>query len=375
MFILGKPYSTNHATMWRLRQLGYSVHPGSAEFFGIGEYHEEADRHIASLLMRCLRWVESQSLPSDRRILLLEDGGRAIRMLHSPLFRDVVSRFVCVEQTRRGIRELDNMDLEVPVVNVAESRVKLEDEAPIIGESVRRELLRQLSKLRATGVSHGRRVLIVGFGAIGNAVAQTMTQADFQVMVYDADSRQREFARAAGFAVESDQRLAMSSNDIIIGCSGVSVMDFADYALLRDGAVLASASSSDIEFRSWQLRSIAQSFSATYRYVDDFNLVHERFKDRLVYLGDLDHPCHFLYVVRYRGKQFFLLNGGFPVNMDGSIDPIAPEVIQLTRGLLYAGAVQASTEVTKGLRPLDEHVQSTVLDRYRSIRGDGSRES
>jgi len=374
VFILGKPYSTNQAALWKLRSLGYHVHSGSSSYGGATEYHADADRYIESFLTRAVRWLDHARHATGRRILLIDDGGRAIRRLHAAPFRDVLPRFACVEQTRCGIRALDGIDLETPVVNVAESRVKLNHESELIAESVKTELLKQLHELRAAGVALGSRVLVIGYGAIGRAVAQAMAADSFKVGVYDTHRQQRTAALADGFAVEDDLHPALGEYNVLIGCTGRAVLDFDDYRRLRDGAVLASASSSDVEFRAWQLRTFAGVSSARHRFVDEFNLVYERYQGRPLYLGDLDDPCHFLYVIRFEGKTFFLLNGGFPVNMDGGVDPIAASRIQLTRGLLYAGAVQASRTRAAGLHELSPAAQDKLLARYLALSGGAARE-
>ncbi len=372
IFILGKPYSTNYATMWVLReQYGWFVHPGSARYSGLMDFHFEEDQDIESLLMKCVRWTTSRGCLGKKRVLLMDDGGRCIRRLHERDFSDVVHRFTCVEQTRRGIYELSGMNLITPVVNVAESWGKLKHESPMIAESVCQCLLQQLDLLRSGGIEVADNALIVGFGAIGSAVANALRNRNWEVAVFDSNREKCATAAQTTLRVESDLRTALSQASVVVGCTGRYVLEPAQYGWIRDGAVLVGASSADSEFTCRYLRAYAESFSALYRHVDEFNLVHERYGNRMLYLGDVDHPCHFLYVIRYQGKRFFLLNGGFPVNMTGEADPIAASRIQLTRGLLYAGAVQASGTDKSGIQELDNELQRRVFSDYVALSGEG----
>ena len=58
------------------------------------------------------------------------------------------------------------------------------------------------------------------------------------------------------------------------------------------------------------------------------------------------------------------MNGGFPVNFDGGVDTIPPEKIQLTRSLLFLGALQASQTREAGLHCLDDRNQHRLMELY-----------
>ena len=81
------------------------------------------------------------------------------------------------------------------------------------------------------------------------------------------------------------------------------------------------------------------------------------------------HPCFSLYAVPQNGRTFYLVNGGFPVNFNGQVDPIGAAEIQLTRGLLFLGAVQAGCEQAPGLIALDGERQTWLWDSYRQLMG------
>ncbi len=81
-----------------------------------------------------------------------------------------------------------------------------------------------------------------------------------------------------------------------------------------------------------------------------------------------NHPCFSLYGIDNQKGRFHLVNGGFPVNFTGGVDPIHPNQIQLTRSLLYLAAVQASWTAETGIVPLDDFCQQQLLDIYHQTR-------
>jgi hypothetical protein len=352
VFVLGKPYSANRDVVRHLTTgLGYRVHPLCCKQPIDKPNDDEMDRRIESVLSALRRRLGGRN-DQESRVLLVDDGGRAIRLLHTERHADIRNRFTCVEQTRCGIRTLESTKLDVPVVNVAESWVKLEHESPMIAESVNRELARQLAAMDSRGIRAGRHGLIIGYGAIGRAVSIELRRRGLDVAVHDARDEQRSFAKQEGFETCSDLSAALRGGGLIVGCTGKPVLDREHYRQIPNGSILVSASSADVEFRAWQLRPTAEclgrpeSWGAT---------------------GggpDRNHPCFSLYRARNSLGRFYLVNGGFPVNFSGGVDPIPPEKIQLTRSLLYLGAVQASRTEDPGLHCLDDGLQRSLMDAF-----------
>ena len=371
VFLLGKPYSTNLQVMDYLREeRRYHVHPESADQ-PLGTPHNEAlSTKIDELLSQCRDHLETKPATDAGRVLLIDDGGHAIRLLHSPPFADIVDRFVCVEQTRSGIRTIEDLTLRVPVVNVAESWVKLEHESPLIAESVKIELFRQLVAIESRGIRIGRNTVVIGYGSIGRTVAARMHGCGFTVSVFDHSKVLRDMAVQDGFTAHADLKQGLKGAELIVGCTGTAIMDFPEYACIEEGAILLSTSSSDSEFRGWQLRSLAKPLGTPkyWKVISGGTDAHSA--DDSAGPIPADHPCFCLYHVRLGGRSFYLVNGGFPVNFTGEIDPIPPRLIQLTRGLLYAGAIQASHETKPGIHPLSEHVQEMVMTGYERRAGD-----
>jgi S-adenosylhomocysteine hydrolase len=356
VFLLGKPYSTNKQVMRRLSvDRGYWVYPFST-MQPIDQANDDVmDRRIEAALSVCQKWM--QQIPEDEtsRVLLIDDGGRAIRLLHTPQYEDIAHRFTCVEQTRCGIRTIEDLELRVPVINVAESWVKLEHESPLIAESVKNELSKKLTAMEAAGIDTGDTALIIGYGAIGRTVSSELKRQGRQVAVYDHEESRLELANSDDYQIYRNLHKALGRGGLIVGCTGKPVLDCKDYNFIPNGSILVSTSSSDVEFRGWQLRVNAHSLGRPESWFTDTTII------------DNDHPCFSLYRTKFGDRQFYLVNGGFPVNFNGDIDPIAPEYIQLTRGLLYLGAFQASNTQSPGLHELDDQLQHILWWKYQQL--------
>lgn len=133
----------------------------------------------------------------------------------------------------------------VVVVDVARSRPKIEREGPLIGDAVCRKLAQ---KLNGHEPDHGDRCLVLGYGTIGAAVAESLVTLlnvpRDRVYVLDPVPERCDAARAAGFGIWEREPVRFK---LVVGCSGTTSFGIGDRVFLEDGAVLASASSGSAE--------------------------------------------------------------------------------------------------------------------------------
>lgn len=66
-------------------------------------------------------------------------------------------------------------------------------------------------------------------------------------------------------------------------------------------------------------------------------------------------------------RRVRFLNGGFPVNFDGSDECIPAEQIQITRALMVAAAAQAVTCQDRGVMALDNELCDWLDERYLAL--------
>jgi S-adenosylhomocysteine hydrolase len=336
----GKIYSEHKAVKEDLRAHGVKVH-GSARL----------DDLVAHVLTRLRR--------ERGRVIVLDDGGRLIRRLHDEVPAHFVHRIAAVEQTQRGIRELAGLRLRFPVINVAESWAKRRFESPMIGSSVVRALENELSRLEAAALAPKGKLLLLGYGAVGRAVAGALRRRGlpgdgYRIEVFDPSRRARARARRDGVRASSDLADALADAVIVVNAKGdVGRIRIGRGSAAPNGCIFVNAASGSQEFEF--LDAVGEA-SARRRFLGK----------RLSQGSDLD-PIRRDEIVRTRdGREYLLVARGNVVNFTGEIDPIPPRFIQLTRGLLYLGAIQAGRETRPGLHALDRAAQRSFVSRVQA---------
>jgi S-adenosylhomocysteine hydrolase len=304
-FLLGKCYSTDQETLNRFLSVGAHVSPDSCAF----DSHRSFDEQSADAIERLLQ-TASPKLSALERVLVIDDGGDLI-LAANGLFKMMAG----VEQTSSGYRKISAASLQYPVVNVARSDAKLRTESPMIADVIAKKLRPYLT--------NDSNILVVGNGAIGNSVYNLLGQ-HYSVTSYDVSTDKQALFR--------NGKLKLSEYDMIVGCTGSTILQPEQLKYCKQGAVLASASSSDIEFQAHLLRRKMQ------RTAD----------------------CHQAIAV----DGITLLNSGFPINFDGSAHSVSPEKIQFTRALLLAGAYQALNSNARGIIELDKSLQDNIMQQY-----------
>ncbi|MDP2343525.1 MAG: hypothetical protein Q8O67_21375 [Deltaproteobacteria bacterium] len=360
MRVIGKIYSTNHRVVADLTTKGATVdgvskRVGTREFgAAMNEGIEQQLRSIIDTLPQPNIFTAEGRQFTDKptpRVLLIDDGAEAIKVLHEK-FPEWAPFFVCVEQTRRGARILHELEakgeLKCVVANVAESWAKLELESPMIGHSVVLEVSRKLDRLALQGVPVSKETLVLGCGAVGGGVAEAMLRRGQDVHLYDKDParsaqlKQRLVAEGfdpARIFVHEHKSEALAHGGVVVSCVGVRTIDREDHASLPNGAILVNAASADDELGPQDLLCFGKRLATE---KDERGNIWNVFGGKPINCGKSDAEAHSDAVVKLpSGKELLVINNGYVVNMTGERDPIPPRYIQLTRTLLFLGAIAA----------------------------------
>jgi S-adenosylhomocysteine hydrolase len=331
--IIGKAYSSHPAVLGTLAAKGYAV-TNAVEGYTTGIPYDDVLTQVIAERLTSL-------LADPRPLLILDDGGKALSWLLTSWQGPLPSRLAAVELTSRGAHALAGRRLDFPVVNVARSRVKIEVESRLIALSMVAELDNTLRR-KASGWSiAGTRIVVRGYGAVGSNVADLLRSHGALVRVIEPDSDRALCALADRFEIAHDYDC-----DVVVGCTGTSKFTPSDLKMFADGTFLVSMGSSDLEFAPW------------------------RYSECLSPTGiACQTPWKYMFEGALNGRSFTLVNGGFPIDFSGSVDPIPAELIQLTRSLLVAGATQAVVHGEPGLFPLSDAVQDQLLQRFGEING------
>jgi len=355
VYLVGKAYSTHPVVMSYLKDHGRHVLNaimGYSEDVPYDMVLEDNIRHTFRKLIDKFKLDESST-----KILLLDDAGKGIRILHEE-FPRYAHYFKCVEQTTRGIREIEDIELKCPVVNVARSWAKTSYEAPLIAQSMVQELLHALERWQFVFTLTNHTILLFGYGTVGEYVCTELTTKGFSVLVFDTNQARLERANESGYQTLRNYAEALSSVGMVVGCTGTPHLSNDELRALQPGTLLVNMASSDLEFAAWRFRKAAIIVHETVLPSDE--LVHTQLE------GPIPWRC--LYQITVGNTGFYLANGGFPIDFSGAMDPIPPSDIQLTRALLLAAALQAVHSEDTGIHKLNDEVQHLILGEYGRLR-------
>jgi len=271
-------------------------------------------------------------------VVLQEVGGYcagwANRLAELPGIRGVV------EDTKQGQWRYEELGaLPLPVFTIADSPLKALEDVQVgraVATSVERLLRRHFYTMLAE-----RRVLVLGYGGIGTALAEHVRRTGARVAVYDPDEIRMSAAVVHGHAV-GERKALLSWADMIIGVSGHRSLEATDAEYLRDGVVLASGSSKQVEFDMPGLRAAASESA-----------------------GEKEFESHSI-----AGRVVHILNEGKPVNfleqsiLGGILDLVYSELYLCTKNL-------ADRRYLPGLHRAAPAQQQQLARRWREHYGHG----
>lgn len=335
LYIIGKAYSSNIDVLKFLKKHGYHYNNPSLGYSIDTCYDEILKTEIRKTISYVLSNYEGP-------ILLLDDAAKGISIIHEEPFIKYISRFKCIELTTRGIRELKKIDVACPVVDIASSFVKRNIESIIIAESMVNNFFHFLNAWKDFYHPINNNILLIGYGAIGQKVCKKMS-SQYNITVYDIDDKACK--KACDNRIRVTQDITDQHYGIIIGCTGLSIK--LEQLLNYSRTLFINMSSSDLEFGLW-------------RFAGHKELM--RIRKNAITIKE--KPFHEFYYIKNNDNEVYIANGGFPIDFNGDIDPIHPDKIQITRALVFAAAIQALTEVKRGLISLNSNIQQELINKY-----------
>ncbi|MDF3290748.1 adenosylhomocysteinase [Streptomyces silvisoli] len=188
-------------------------------------------------------YLESRAAGED--VVLLDVGG-----YFAPSLAALCDRFSgrvlgVVEDTENGHKRYAGVSkLLCPVLSVARSPLK-DPEDFLVGQSV---VFSTEALLRGRGdILHGRPALVIGFGKLGSSIARLLHAKGVHVTIHDIDPVRRAQALSQGFGVARDRDQALSNAGLVLCATGALSLRGEDFPLLRNGAYVATVTSSEDE--------------------------------------------------------------------------------------------------------------------------------
>jgi len=307
VYLTGKAYSTNTDVYNKLCDLNINALPSSVSQ-NRGEYSGQLTKDVIELWSMLSKQLLSKRCISN--IIILDDGGYAIRNV--PHHLSDKYNVIGIEQTTSGIKY--NTYNKIPIIDVASSASKKLIEPHVIVETI----INKTSTIIANDIKYG----VIGLGNIGAQLVNQLDAMGHAVNVYDKANINADMA--SRFACYDNVLDLINYSDIIFGCTGDDVTVNLDINEIISDKILLSCSSSDIEFNTLLHITNTSKLCNSPRDVFDDIIIHAN-------------------------KSYItILRGGFPVNFDKTKESVPAIDIQLTRGLLFAGILQAVNLLKSG---------------------------
>lgn len=291
---------------------------------------------LDALAEQALACVSASLRDVDAPTVLVEVGGycapAASQLAEHPRFLGAV------EHTMQGHwRYAEQEPLSRPVLSIAASRLKALENREV-GRSIA-HTLEQLLRTRFHRKASDVRIGVLGFGGIGGAVARSLRKLDAEVWVHERCQIARADAILEGFPSPPRKRF-LACCDVLLGATGQRSLTVEDLALARDGAIVASGSSKQVEIDVDGLLAGAES-------VDDDGVVR---------------------TLRRAGRTIHLVRDGQPVNFHSG-NALGP-VVDLVYTELYACLQQvAAGGCAPGLQELNDTRQQAIAEAWCRLHG------
>ncbi len=266
-------------------------------------------------------------------LVLLDIGGYFSEALHYVCDHMPGQILGVVEDTENGLQRYERLQAPpCPILSVARSPLK-NPEDYLVGQAVMfsvEHLLRQCNY-----IFQGRRAAVFGYGKLGRSVAHMLHSRNVRTVVVDIDPIKRVEALSHGFDVVPKNE-ALSTATLIVCATGRLSLARDDFRLIRNGAFLASVTSSDDELE-------------------------------LPGITDIYHPTSVAEnVKRYEttGHYFYVLNDGNAVNfIHGAV--VGP-FIYLVQAEILAGVGQLHSDPAPapGLHEVDTDARQWIAEEW-----------
>ena len=320
-------YSADLETVEQLRDKGYNVY---------------LPNDINDMLNNLWKLVVDVLKKSEYPLMIQEVGGYFAEWLEE---LSKYPNFIgCVEDTNNGLWRYQvaakDKPLTAPVISMADTALKHVEDA-LIGDAAVYSLEKVLRSQMAS-IIQGLRVGVLGWGHIGKSAASAFRGRHATVSIYDINPVVDMLAYAKGYYPMPLKQL-LNEVDVVMGCSGRRSIRVADIDDLKDGIVLCSASSKDIEFDLEGFAKLCEIEEIAKHPSDQCSIKK--------------------YVVIKTGKKFYILDHGTPIDF---LDmPLQGAILDCTCSELFVCMRELATKKHQpGLISFTDNLQVEVAKKW-----------
>lgn len=223
--------------------------------------YSELKTGISRHLQRVTKARATAGAPTWTPTIVLDDGGYVLPLLLAS-FEPYLSLFKgVVEQTKSGIWKLRpyEHDLRVPIFSVAESELK----ATVEAHGVAQAALTSLRRLLPNEKFDGRRAVVVGYGVMGQALAELLRRNNIDVHITDTAPSMLVTARERGFQVGEalPDLVERIQPRYLFSCAEPGAVNADTLQRIRCDCALVSLTSRDVAFDKHALSALGSARS------------------------------------------------------------------------------------------------------------------
>ncbi|PIR53466.1 hypothetical protein COU76_00950 [Candidatus Peregrinibacteria bacterium CG10_big_fil_rev_8_21_14_0_10_49_10] len=193
--------------------------------------------------------------PDAMRLILIDIGGYFADVLEKEGALVQQKVLGVIEDTRNGDAKYEKLKRPFPVAvtSVASSELKLPEDHNV-GKAI-------VFSVDATArqfetILHGKHCLSIGYGPVGKGIADDLRERHAYVRILDSNPLARIHAAADGYRVRSSKE-GLNDFDFIFCATGQGSLGEEDFKNLKDGCFVATATSSDEEFKHDALKNFS----------------------------------------------------------------------------------------------------------------------
>lgn len=283
------------------------------------------------------------------KILVVEDGGFFVPIIHGEFPQLIPNVIGVVEQTTRGIRNAENWQkekgknkLRFPIISVATSKLKSEFEPPYIAAAVVDNIKRLLPNIALRGKS----AALFGCGTIGQNIAEWLRPNGVNVTIFELDCNKRLWADQKAFSLTNSVKEAVRNKSFVIGASGNESINSEAIASLSHGTYLLSASSELYEI--------------------DMDELSKQARKKNILQKDNKEKIGTTFILPPNDRCVHVLANGYPINFWG-FESMPEEASDLILSLILL----SSAEVALGSYPspkIDTEAVNQIAEKYEIAR-------
>lgn len=251
--------------------------------------------------------------------LTMDDGADLVSELHKNRVKQLPSIVCGTEETTTGVIRLKSLakagKLKFPILAVNEAMTKhFFDNRYGTGQSTMDGIIRATNRLVA-----GSTFVVAGYGWCGRGLASRAHGMGAHVIVTEIDSVKALEAVMDGFQVMPMREAAALADFICTVTGNKSIVGEKDFAVMKDGCIVANSGHFDVEIDLKALRRLAASRRPIRDFVEEFTLrngkkIYVLGEGRLINLASAEgHPASVMdmsFANQALGAEYMLQNAG-----------------------------------------------------------------